>query len=146
VGLVVIALGVLFLGAAADAQTCQSMYGPHSTPASDKPGDCKCRDGYSHATVRGKETCLQNCWVDVTSHEGCGPDSERLLQFKNTCSTWQPINVCVRWTTGASAGGSGSNRAADAKGGKVAIIKLGHCSIGNVRYSFNANGSVPECR
>ena len=45
-----------------------------------------------------------NCWTETTTH-GCAAGGWHLLQFRNNCAGGtRPINVCVKWTSGASAG------------------------------------------
>jgi len=85
-----------------------------------------------------------NCWSDVTTH-GCVAGGWHLLQFRNNCAGGtRTINVCVKWTSGASAGVV--NRLANsAAGGGVAQITPGMCANGDLSYTFRYDGSVPGC-
>lgn len=86
----------------------------------------------------------ENCWTDVTTH-GCAAGGWHLLQFRNNCAGGtRLINVCVKWTSGASAGVV--NRLANSTaGGGVAQIQPGMCDNGDISYTFRFDGSVPGC-
>ena len=88
----------------------------------------------------------QECWEDVTTN-GCeggegGADFHQ-IQLRNTCSGGT-VNVCVKWTSGDSAGVV--NRFAGYAGaGEVATITPGMCQNGDLQYTYNTDGSVPDC-
>ncbi len=85
-----------------------------------------------------------NCWTDVTPKE-CVDGGWHLLQFKNGCGGGEKsINVCVRWTSGVSAGvvmrlGSFAN------GGGTAELHPGLCDNGVISYNWQYDDSVPDC-
>jgi len=85
-----------------------------------------------------------NCWTDVTVYQPCAPGIFHKLQFKNNCPGGQRyIQVAVKWITGNNAGqitGYGGN----AIGGQVAEITPGLCSVGDIRYTYNSDGTTPN--
>lgn len=85
----------------------------------------------------------QECWEDVTT-SGCESDSDQhQLQFRNSCADGT-VNVCVKWTSGNNAGII--NRLAGyAASGEVATITPGMCQNGDIQYTYNTDGSVPDC-
>jgi len=85
-----------------------------------------------------------DCWTDVTTH-GCAAGGWHQLQFRNDCNGGtRLINVCVKWTSGASAGVV-NRLAASAASGGVALIQPGMCDNGDISYTYRVDGSVPGC-
>jgi len=85
-----------------------------------------------------------DCWSDATV-SGCESGGWHLLQFKNGCEGGtRMINVCVKWTSGPSAGVVNSF-ANSAEGGGVAEIRPGMCDNGAISYTWRRDGAVPTC-
>jgi hypothetical protein len=56
------------------------------------------------AMVASPASAQQNCWTDATPNE-CPNGGWHVLQFKNGCTGGEKtVNVCVKWTSGASNG------------------------------------------
>ena len=86
----------------------------------------------------------QTCWTDVTPSE-CSSGGWYVLQFKNGCSGGeQTVNVCVKWTSGAS-NGVVTRLFSFANGGGVAELHPGLCENGAISYNFRYDGSAPDC-
>jgi len=86
----------------------------------------------------------QSCWTDVTPNE-CPSGGWHVLQFKNGCSGGeQTVNVCVKWTSGASSGVV-TRLFSFANGGGVAELHPGPCENGGLTYNFRYDGGLPDC-
>jgi len=86
----------------------------------------------------------QNCWTDVTPNE-CPTGGWHVLQFKNGCSGGErTINVCVKWTSGASQG-LVARFFSFANGGGTAELHPGLCENGGISYNYLYNGDSPDC-
>ena len=87
----------------------------------------------------------QNCWTDVTTH-GCANGGWHLLQFRNNCAgEARTMNVCVKWTSGPSAGVINRLASLPIGGGGVAQIQPGMCANGDLAYNWRSSGLVPDC-
>lgn len=90
-----------------------------------------------------RPAAAEDCWTDVTVNQPCGPNDWIQLQFKNTCTDQQSVQVCIRWLTGPNAG-TLNRLGAYADGGQVGVVTPGMC-VGKIRYTFNRDGSTPTC-
>ena len=86
----------------------------------------------------------QNCWTDVTP-SNCQSGGWHVLQFKNCCGVGEKtINVCLKWTSGVSAGVV-ARFASFANGGGTAEVHPGLCDNGALSYNYQYDGGVPNC-
>jgi hypothetical protein len=86
----------------------------------------------------------QNCWTDVTP-SNCQSGGWHVLQFKNGCTGGEKtINVCLKWTSGVSAGVV-ARFASFANGGGTAEVHPGLCDNGALSYNYQYDGGVPDC-
>ena len=83
------------------------------------------------------------CWEDVTP-AACPTGTTQRLIFKNNCPGPQTIHVCLKWTSGAHKGVV-TRTAASAAKDKLAEIAVAPCNSGQFNYTYNAEGSEPDC-
>jgi hypothetical protein len=83
------------------------------------------------------------CWEDVTP-AACPTGTTQRLLFKNSCPGNQTIRVCLKWTSGAQKGAVRRYAATAAKD-KLGEISLAPCNSGQFNYTYNYDGSEPDC-
>ena len=96
------------------------------------------------AMVASPASAQQNCWTDATPND-CPNGGWHVLQFKNGCTGGEKtVNVCVKWTSGAS-NGLVARMFSFSNGGGVAELHPGLCENGAISYNWRNDGEVPDC-
>ena len=94
------------------------------------------RSPWSRARRRRSRTATPN---------ECPNGGWHVLQFKNGCTGGEKtVNVCVKWTSGAS-NGLVARMFSFSNGGGVAELHPGLCENGAISYNWRNDGEVPDC-